>query len=147
MTGCLHMWKNIFGRNSVNQKTIPTLMSLSLYNVWARMNIELQLIMYHIDRKSMWTALVITLRGHTGKHSGISIVLLSCILYYNKIICRTSEMAHICMYACACVCVSMYVRTYLCVYVRAYVSMVITLKVFLILSHHSRQQKAGGDGC
>jgi uncharacterized membrane protein YesL len=59
------------------------------------------------------------------KHSGISVVLLSCILYYNKMIHRTSEMAHICMFVhvcvsvcvclCACVYVSMYVRMYLCV--------------------------------
>jgi hypothetical protein len=76
------MWKNIFGRNSVNQKTISTLLSLPLYIVWARMNIELQLIMYHIDGISMWTVLVITLRRvHACKHSGISVVLLSCILY------------------------------------------------------------------
>jgi hypothetical protein len=108
MTDCLHMWQNIFGGNCVNQKTISTLLSLPLYIVWARMNIQLQLITYHIDGKSMWTVLVITLRrGRVYKHSGISEVL-SCILYYNKIIRRTSEMAHICM------CV--YVHTYLCVH-------------------------------
>jgi hypothetical protein len=49
------------------------------------------------------------------KHSGISVVLLSCILYYNKIICRTSEMAHICMRVCVCVCVYVHARARMCV--------------------------------
>ena len=87
------------------------------------MNIELQLIMYHIDGKSMWTVLVITLRrGHVCKHSGISVQLLSCILYYNKITCTNSEMAHICMYVHVCVCVfvcayiSMCAHMYVCIY-------------------------------
>jgi len=45
------------------------------------MNTELQLIVYHTDGKSVWTVLVITLSGgHMFKHSGMSVVLLSCIL-------------------------------------------------------------------
>jgi hypothetical protein len=52
---------------------------------------------------------------------------------------------YVCM--CMCVCVCLYVRTYLCVHICMYVSTVINLKVFLIFSHHSHQQKAGEDGC
>jgi len=45
------------------------------------MNAELELIVYYIDGKSMWTVLVITLSiQHVCRHSGISVVLLSCIL-------------------------------------------------------------------
>jgi hypothetical protein len=45
------------------------------------MNSELQLIVYHIDGKSVWTVLVITLsRVNMCKYSGISEVLLSCSL-------------------------------------------------------------------
>jgi hypothetical protein len=150
MTGCLHTWKNIFGGKRVNKKRISTLLSLSLYIVWARMNIQQQLIMYHTDGKSMCTALVIPLRrGHVCKHSGISVVLLSCISHYNKIICRTSEMAHICMCMCVCVCVYVCAYVSMCahMYIHMYVCTVINLKVFLILSHHHLQQKPGGDGC
>jgi histone-lysine N-methyltransferase SETMAR len=50
-------------------------------SVRPRTNIELQLIVYHVDGKSVWTVLMITLsRGHMCKHSGISIVFLSSIL-------------------------------------------------------------------
>lgn len=126
MTGCLHMWKNIFGGKSVNHKKISTLLSLPLYIIWARMNIQQQLIMYHTDGKSMWTVLVIPPRRvHVCKRSGISVVLLSCILYYNKIIRRNSEMAHICMYVrmcmCVCVCLCMCICICVCTYVRMYV--------------------------
>jgi len=45
------------------------------------MNTELQLIVYLTGGKSVLTVLVITLgSGHTCKHSGISVVLLYCIL-------------------------------------------------------------------
>ena len=81
MTSCVHIWRNIFRVNSSNQKMISTLLSLNLYINWARMNTELQLIIYHVDGKSVWTVLAIILcRGHMCKHSGISVVLLSCIL-------------------------------------------------------------------
>jgi len=45
------------------------------------MNAELQLIIYLTGGKSVLTVLVITLgSGHMWKHSGMSVVLLSCIL-------------------------------------------------------------------
>jgi hypothetical protein len=47
-----------------------TLLSLPLYTVQARMNKELQLIVYHIDGKRVWTVLVtIWSRGHICTHS------------------------------------------------------------------------------
>jgi hypothetical protein len=65
VTGCCHMWKNIFRVSSLNWKMIPTLLSLFLCVVWARMNTEQYLIDYHMDGKSGWTLLVFTLiRGH-----------------------------------------------------------------------------------
>ena len=81
MTGCSHMWKNIFGVNDLNWKMISTLLSKPLYIIWARMYTELHLI-YHTDGKSVWTVLVIILsRGCMCKHSGISWGgLLSCTL-------------------------------------------------------------------
>jgi hypothetical protein len=36
------MCGNIFGENNLNWKMIPTLLSLTLHNVWARMNTDLQ---------------------------------------------------------------------------------------------------------
>jgi hypothetical protein len=60
---------------------ISTLLSLPLYIIWARMNTELQSIIYLIDEKSVWILLVIALsRGCMCKHSGISVELLPCIL-------------------------------------------------------------------
>jgi hypothetical protein len=47
---------------------MPTSLSLPLYIIWARMYIKLHFI-YHTDRKSVWTVLVI--RGCMCKHSGI----------------------------------------------------------------------------
>jgi hypothetical protein len=39
------------------------------------------LIIYHVDGKSVWTVLVITLnRRDMCRHSGISVLLLACIL-------------------------------------------------------------------
>jgi hypothetical protein len=65
----LHTCKNIFGVNDLNQMMIATLLSLPLYIVWVRMNTELQLIIYHIDRESVSTVLVITFcRGHLCKY-------------------------------------------------------------------------------
>jgi len=65
ITGCLHVWKNIFEVNIVNQKMISTLLSLTLCIVWARINTKLQLIVYHVNGKSVWTVLFITFsRGH-----------------------------------------------------------------------------------
>jgi hypothetical protein len=50
---------------------------------FARTNTELQLIVYHIDRKSVGTVLAITLsKGHV-------------YFCHNKIIHKTSEMAHV----------------------------------------------------
>jgi len=49
ITGCLNMWKNILGVNKLNQKMISTMLSLPLYIVWARMNKQLQLIVYHTE--------------------------------------------------------------------------------------------------
>jgi hypothetical protein len=64
ITGCLHMWKSIFGVKNLNHKMMSTLLSLP-HIIWARMNTELQFNIYHIDGKSVWTVLVITLcRGH-----------------------------------------------------------------------------------
>jgi hypothetical protein len=64
----LHMWKNMFSENDLNQKTISTLLSLPIYIVSKRMNTELQLIIYHKDGKSVWTVLVIPLSmGYTCK--------------------------------------------------------------------------------
>jgi hypothetical protein len=60
------------------------------------MNTELQLIIYHVDGKSVWTVLVITLsRGHMCIHSGLTIFFYLVFCYYNKIIHKTSEMAHV----------------------------------------------------
>jgi hypothetical protein len=45
------------------------------------MNTELQLIAYHTEEKRVCTVLVTALiRAHMCEHSGISLVLLSCIL-------------------------------------------------------------------
>ena len=51
--GCSHMWKNIFGVNDLNWKVISTLLSWHLYIIWARINTELQLIIYHKDAISV----------------------------------------------------------------------------------------------
>ena len=81
ITDCLYVWKNILRVDDLNRKTVSTLLSLSPYITWARKNTELQLIVYHRDGKSVWTMLVITLSWeHMCKRSGISVVLLSCIL-------------------------------------------------------------------
>ena len=56
ITGCFHIWKNIFWVNDLNQKMISTLLYLPLYIIWARINTELQLMVYHIDGKSVWSA-------------------------------------------------------------------------------------------
>ena len=42
--GCLHVWKNIFGLNIFNRKTITPRHSLPLHIAWTRSNTELQLI-------------------------------------------------------------------------------------------------------
>lgn len=77
--GCLHVWKNIVVENDLNWR-ISMLLSLPLYTIWARTITELQLIIYHVDGKSVWTVLVITWnRRDMCRHSGIS-VLLSYIL-------------------------------------------------------------------
>jgi hypothetical protein len=74
---CFHVWKNIFGENNLNRKMISTLLLLPLESVWARTNTKLQLIIYHVDGKSVWTVLVITLsRGHVYKHAEICSILL-----------------------------------------------------------------------
>jgi len=71
--------------NGLNRKTIPTVLSQPLYIALARMNTELQLIVYHIDGKCVWSVLVSALiRGYMCEHSGISLLLLSCILLLHK---------------------------------------------------------------
>jgi len=48
--------------------------------------------------KSGWTLLVMTLiRGHTYKHSGISVEMFLVFCYYNIVIHKTSEMTYIIM--------------------------------------------------
>jgi hypothetical protein len=37
ITGCLHVWKNIFGAHNMNWQTMSALLSLPLYIAWARM--------------------------------------------------------------------------------------------------------------
>jgi hypothetical protein len=65
ITCCLHMWKNTFRVSDLNQKLITTLLSLPLFIIWPTLNAELQLIIYHIDGKSVWTLMVVTLcKGH-----------------------------------------------------------------------------------
>ena len=61
---CLHMWKNTFRVNDLNQKLISTLASLPLFIIWTRLNGELQLIIYHIDGKNVWTLMVTLCKGH-----------------------------------------------------------------------------------
>ena len=79
IAGCLHVWKNILRKTLESEDGISTAVTAALH--WARMNTELQLIVYHIGGKSVWTVLVITLRrGHMCKHSGMLVLLLSCIL-------------------------------------------------------------------
>jgi len=44
------------------------------------MNTELQLVVYHIVGERVWTVLVsVLIRVHMCEHSGIILVLLSCI--------------------------------------------------------------------
>jgi hypothetical protein len=60
---------------------ISTLLSLPLYTISGRTITELQLIIYHVDGKSVWRVLMITLhRRDMYRHSGISVLLLSCVL-------------------------------------------------------------------
>ena len=54
ITGCLHMWNNIFGVNNLNRKTMLTLLLLPLYIVWARMNTELQVQMRKVCGQCWW---------------------------------------------------------------------------------------------
>jgi hypothetical protein len=56
ITCCLHVWKNIFGVNELNQKMISTVLSWHLYIIWLRMNTGLQLIIYHEDGKCVDSA-------------------------------------------------------------------------------------------
>ena len=70
ITGYLHTLKNILRVNNLNQNTISTLLSLPIYIIWARMNRELQLIVYERDGKRVQTVLVTTWsRGHLCTHS------------------------------------------------------------------------------
>jgi hypothetical protein len=46
--------KNIFGVNDLNLMMIATLLTLHLDIIWARMNTEMLLIVYHIHGKSVW---------------------------------------------------------------------------------------------
>jgi len=83
ITGCLHMWKIPSSRKTFESEDgINTAVTATLH--WARMNTELQLIVYHVGGKSVWTVLVITLRrGRMCTHSGMLVVLLSCILLFQ----------------------------------------------------------------
>ena len=68
--GCLHVWKNVIVENDLNWKMISAVLLLPLYTIWARTIIKLQLIIYHVDGKSVWTVLVITLqfRSHWNNY-------------------------------------------------------------------------------
>jgi len=58
--GCLYVWDSrVQGKRFESEDCINT--ARPLYVVWARMKAELELILYHIDGKSMWTVLLITL--------------------------------------------------------------------------------------
>jgi hypothetical protein len=95
ITGCVHVWKNVCGVNDLNHKTISTLLSLPLYIACARMNTELQLIIYLIDEKSVWTVLVIALsREYICKHSVISVELLSLQTTLTQNFCIDLHMNH-----------------------------------------------------
>jgi hypothetical protein len=75
----LHCEKTSAGKTFESEDGISTAVTAAL--PWARMSTELQLIVYHISGRSVWTLLVITLRrGHMCKQSGMLVVLLSCIL-------------------------------------------------------------------
>jgi hypothetical protein len=79
ITDCWHVWKNIFWINNLNQKTISSLLLWPLYIICAMMNTELQLMVCHVDGKSVWST------GHVCKHSGTSVVLMiSCILLLQE---------------------------------------------------------------
>jgi hypothetical protein len=81
---CLFAHKNIFGVNYLNWKTMSTLLSMPLYTVWASMIIVLLWIIYSVDRKSVWTVLVIILsRWHMCNYSRLWI-MLSCIVITIK---------------------------------------------------------------
>jgi len=70
ITGCLHVWKNICGLNDLNQKTVSTLLSLSLYIIHASMNTQWLLTTWM--EKVCDSAGDSTLsRGNACKHSGI----------------------------------------------------------------------------
>jgi hypothetical protein len=62
---------------------IPTLLSLPLYIIWARMNTGLQLIVYHTAEKMCGQCWWEHWR-RACKPTGISVFLLSCIFYYKK---------------------------------------------------------------
>ena len=70
----LQVWKKVFGRRYQH-------CSRPLYIVWARTITQLQLMVYYVDGKSVWAALMIMFsRGRMCHHSGIKIALLSRIL-------------------------------------------------------------------
>ena len=74
-----HVKEHLQGKGFKSEDNINIALAASLQHR-ARMNTELQFNIYHIDGKSVWTVLVITLcRGHMCNHSGISVVL-SCML-------------------------------------------------------------------
>lgn len=83
--GCLHVWKSIVVENNLNWRVISVLLSLPLYTIWNRTITKLQLIISHVEGKSVWTVPVITLsRRDMWRHSGISVLLLSCILLLQE---------------------------------------------------------------
>jgi hypothetical protein len=75
-----HVKEHLWGKRFESEDDINTAVTASLKRP-SKDDTELQLIVYHIHGKSVWTVLVITLsRGHGCIHSGISIVFLSSIL-------------------------------------------------------------------
>lgn len=54
ITGCWHIWKNFCGEKDLKQMMVSAPLSMPLYAVPARFT-QLQLIIYHVDGKSVWT--------------------------------------------------------------------------------------------
>jgi hypothetical protein len=66
INGCFKVWKNTFGVNDLNPKTVSTLLSQPLCRV----------MVCHIDGKSVWTVMLITLgRGSLWTFRNISSVV------------------------------------------------------------------------
>jgi hypothetical protein len=77
INGCLHMCKRSSGKTIWIRRGYQ---HCHHYTISAWTNTGLQLIVYHTDAKSVRTVLVTALRRGSMLSTGISIVLLSCIL-------------------------------------------------------------------